>query len=132
MPINFVPERGRILICDYDLARIPPEMEKQRRVVVISPRTYNVRHGALAGRCIVVPFSATDPGKFITPADVPFRAGAYWSLTIKTWAICSAVMSVSHDRLDRVYANGRHQNELLSAADIVRVEEGLRRAMGFP
>jgi hypothetical protein len=72
MPITFVPERGRILICDYDLARIAPEMDKERRVVVVSPRSYNQRHGASAGRCIVVPFSATNPGRFLTPADVPF------------------------------------------------------------
>jgi uncharacterized protein YifN (PemK superfamily) len=31
MTINFVPERGRILMCDYDMARVPPEMEKVRR-----------------------------------------------------------------------------------------------------
>jgi hypothetical protein len=36
--INFVPERGRLLMCDYDMARVPPEMEKVRRVVVARTR----------------------------------------------------------------------------------------------
>jgi len=39
MAINFVPRRGLVLICDYDVARVHPEMNKSRRVVVISPRS---------------------------------------------------------------------------------------------
>jgi uncharacterized protein YifN (PemK superfamily) len=70
--INFVPERGRILLCDYTLGRVPPEMDKVRRIVVISPRSYNNRHGAEPGRCLVVPFTATDPGQHLTMADVLF------------------------------------------------------------
>jgi len=136
MAIQFVPERGRILMCDYDMARVPPEMEKVRRCVVISPRSYNRRHGSQPGRCLVVPFSATDPDRHLTPADVPFDATTYLCLTVETWAICAAVMSVSHDKLDRVWIRqprglpSRHSSEILFPADIKRIEEGLRHAMG--
>ena len=88
MAINFVPERGRILMCDYARARVPPEMDKIRRCVVISPRSYNARHGQNPGRCLVVPFSGTDPGRHTTPADVPFDGETYECLTVDTWAIC--------------------------------------------
>jgi uncharacterized protein YifN (PemK superfamily) len=137
MPINFVPERGRILMCDYDMARVPPEMEKTRRAVVISPRSYNARHGRGPGRCIVVPFSATNPAWRITPADVPFDANSYECLTVATWAVCSAIMSVSHDRLDRVPIFRRHMPprfsaELLKPDDMRRIELGLRHATGTP
>ena len=89
-------------MCDFDMAgMVPPEMRKTRRVVVISPRSHNRRHGAKAGRCIVVPFSASEP-PLATPAEVQFPVGAYRSLTVVTWAICSALASVSHARLDRV------------------------------
>jgi uncharacterized protein YifN (PemK superfamily) len=132
MPITFVPERGRILMCDYDLARVHPEIDKVRRVVVISPRSYNRRHGAGPGRCAVVPFSATDPGPHSTPADVPFPAGIYRALSVRTWAICSAVTSASHDRLDRVHVGGTYSEECLSEHDLARIEEGLRHAFGFP
>jgi uncharacterized protein YifN (PemK superfamily) len=135
MTINFVPERGRILMCNYDMARVPPEMEKVRRVVVISPRSYNERHGHRPGRCIVVPLSATNPGWRLTPADVAFDAVSYECLTLDTWAICSAVMSVSHDRLDRVPVRRPHMAprfsaELLKPADMTRIEKGLRHALG--
>ena len=37
--IPFVPQRGQILMCDFDMAGVvPPEMRKKRRVAVISPR----------------------------------------------------------------------------------------------
>ena len=132
MAINFVPERGRILLCDYDMARVPPEMEKTRRVVVVSPRSYNGRHGRQPGRCVVVPFSATDPGEWLTPSDVPFPANRYFCLTVQTWAICSAVMSVSHDRLDRHFISRvrGYSTELLSSVDMARIDEGLRHALG--
>lgn len=135
MAINFVPERGRILMCDYDMARVPPEMEKVRRCVVISPRSYNHRHGSKPGRCLVVPFSATDPDRHLTAADVPFSATTYECLTVETWAICSALMSVSHDRLDRVSIRRhrgppRFSSEILRPADLARIEEGLRHATG--
>jgi hypothetical protein len=63
---------------------------------------------------------------------VPFRAGYYRSLTVPTWAICSAVMSVSHDRLDRVFIfqQQRYVTELLSPQDLNRIEEGLSHALG--
>jgi uncharacterized protein YifN (PemK superfamily) len=135
MPINFVPERGRILICNYDMARVPPEMKKVRRAVVISPRSYNERHGFGPGRCLVVPFSATDPGRRVKPADVPFDAKTYECLTLETWAICAAVMSVSHDRLDRVPIRRKHgpsrfSTEILKPDDMARIEHGLRHATG--
>jgi uncharacterized protein YifN (PemK superfamily) len=133
MPINFVPERGRILICDFQMAGVPPEMSKIRRAVVMSPRSYNMRHGVGPGRCFVVPLSATNPGPLITPADVPFAAGIYETLTVPVWAICSASMSVSHLRLDRVRIHGGNwSSELMAVADLKRVEVGLRHALGFP
>jgi uncharacterized protein YifN (PemK superfamily) len=131
MPITFVPERGRILVCNYDMARVPPEIDKTRRAVVMSPRSYNERHGMGPGRCVVVPFSATRPVK-PTRSDVIFGVGVYETLTQETWAICSAVMSVSHSRLDRVAVASGFSQEFLSEEDLERLEVGLRYALGFP
>ncbi|WP_409566999.1 type II toxin-antitoxin system PemK/MazF family toxin [Methylobacterium sp. J-048] len=131
MTIGFVPRRGLILVCNYDMARVPPEMRKTRRAVVMSPRSHNRRHGHGPGRCLVVPFSASAPPS-LTPADIPFPAGIYGSLTVPTWAICAAVMSVSHDRLNRVVAGGTGLDESLSVTDMSRLEMGLLHALGMP
>jgi len=129
--ITFVPQRGQILICDFDMAGVvPPEMRKKRRVVVVSPRSHNRRHGKRPGRCLVVPLSASTP-TVLTAAEVPFAAGAYRSLTVPTWVICSAVASVSHARLDRVAVGAAFLSERLSNADILRIEAGLRHALGL-
>jgi hypothetical protein len=40
-------------------------------------------------------------------------------------------MSVSHSRLDRVYANRRHSTECLTEADMQRIKLGLDHALGF-
>src|SRR3954467_2473090 len=111
MAIRFVPRRGLILICDFDAARIHPEMNKRRRVVVVSPRSYNRRHGEGPGRCLVIPFSATEP-KVFSPSMVSFAAETYKSLTRQSWAICDSLTAVSHDRLDRVWEKpGRFLDE---------------------
>lgn len=129
--ITFVPKRGQILICDFDMAGVvPPEMRKKRRIVVVSPRSHNRRHGQHPGRCLVVPFSASLPS-VLTAAEVPFPQTTYRSLTVPTWAICSAVESVSHARLDRVAAGATFLSEHLSASDLLRIEDGLRHVLGL-
>lgn len=123
--INFTPERGQLLLCNYDMAHVPPEMRKTRRVVVVSPRSYN-----RAGRCIVVPFSATHP-RTVEASHVAFASDVYRALTVPTWAICDAVSHVSVSRLDRVKAGQTFLREFLSSSDLRRVELGLRHALGF-
>lgn len=131
MPIKFVPRRGLILICDFDAARIHPEINKRRWAVVISPRSYNRRHGEGPGRCLVVPFSATVP-KILTPASVPFPAGSYQSLTRDSWAICDSILAVLHDRLNRVWAGPRQWlDENVSQTDMGRLLIGIKYALGI-
>jgi uncharacterized protein YifN (PemK superfamily) len=130
MPIAFVPIRRQILICDFEYGRIDPSMGKIRRALVVSPRSYNRRHGMGPGRCIVGPFSATPPPE-LTPAHVPFAADVYPSLSEMTWAVCDCIRSVSHDRLDRVNVGGNYLSEMISEEDMTRVESGMRHAIGI-
>lgn len=123
--INFTPERGQLLLCDYDMAHVAPEMTKKRRVVVVSPRSYN-----RAGRCVVVPFSATQPNT-IEASHLPFRAGEYRALTVQTWAICDTISHVSCTRLDRVKAGQTFLREFLLPIDMARIEDGLKHALGL-
>ena len=123
--IKFVPERGHILLCDFDMANVAPEMRKKRRVVVMSPRSHN-----RGWRCVVVPFSATAPHE-MTPAYVPFAVGQYRSLSVPTWAICNAVAHVSFDRLDRVRIGRDFMNEIVTAHDMDRIVAGLRHSLGM-
>lgn len=120
--ISFVPERGHILICDFDMGNVPPEMRKKRRVLVVSLRSHN-----RARRCVVVPFSATEPNDMMAA----YPAGSYRSLSVPTWAICNAVAHVSFARLDRVRVGREFVAEIVGAADMERVVRGLRHALGM-
>lgn len=117
-------------MCDFEHGRIEPSLGKERRAVVLSPRSYNHRHGLGPGRCIVVPFSATAPAE-LKPAHVPFDAVTYRSLTEPTWALCDCVRSVSHARLNRVRSGGENLNEIMSQEDLERIEVGLKHALGI-
>jgi uncharacterized protein YifN (PemK superfamily) len=130
MAILFVPSRRQILICDFEYGKIDPSLGKVRRAVVVSPRSYNRRHGHGPGRCVVVPFSATAPHE-ITPAHLAFTDDVYSSLTEPTWALCDCIRSVSHARLDRVNVGGVYQSEMISEEDMGRIEVGMRHAVGI-
>ncbi len=127
--IRFQPKRGLILFCDYDLANIPPEMRKKRRVIVVSPRSYNRlsygRDGTIIGpgKCVVVPVSATEPRKLLK-SHVTIPCGSYSSLTRDTWVICEMVSHVSFTRLDN------YKREYISDTDMARIGTALQHALG--
>lgn len=132
-PINFVPPRGLILFCDFDVQRVHPEMGKLRRVVVVSPRSYNHRWGNGPGRCLVVPFSATAKlvGLDRRPTWVHFPVGTYQSLPLESHAICDAITLVSHARLSKVWlAHEKSLSEIVSTEDLQRLQLALVHALG--
>lgn len=81
MALNFHPNPGTILICDYSGFQ-KPEMVKRRPVVVISPRLRNRND-----LCTVVPLSTTPPDPVCEfhlrivldrPLPKPWDAVAMW------------------------------------------------------
>lgn len=101
MALQYYPNPGEILLCDYNTGFIEPEMTKRRPVVVISPRLR--RRAGLVG---VVPLSTTEPDpveahhcrlELATPLPHPFDSPVMW-------AKCDMVATVAHARLDRFRA----------------------------
>ena len=120
-----------ILMCNFDMATVPPEMRKVRRVVVVSPKSYNKRPSmTVPGKCIVVPFSAT-PSYVPRPSHVSISQGSYKSLSKPVWAICEMVSHVSHARLDRVAHGSGFLSETMAPTDLALIEDALRHALGF-
>ena len=131
MAITFRPKRGAILVCDFDMARVPPEFDKPRFVAVISVLEMNHRHGLKPGRCTVVPFSTVPPQKD-NQHDIYFKRGSYRTLTEECWAICNTISTVSHDRLDLAFYKGRRApSEMLTEADLARIATGVRFSLGL-
>ncbi|WP_413528388.1 type II toxin-antitoxin system PemK/MazF family toxin [Rahnella inusitata] len=114
MPINFKPKIGQILNCNYGLypidingnvipdrvdAHMPPEMIKQRLVIVLNGRLNN-------NSSIVVPLSTTkNECKLSKGIHVELESGLIADLKhfrSKTcWAKCDLVQTVSNNRLNK-------------------------------
>lgn len=90
--IKYKPQRGAILICDYD-GSVHPEMNKRRLVIVVANKAHNL--------CIVVPLSTTRPSDqkdwhYVLQTPEPFPA-PYDALG--HWVKCDMINTVSYDRL---------------------------------
>lgn len=115
MAIAFAPKRGAILLCDFDAARIPSEIEKRRQVVVVSSTALNHRHGTQG------------------PEDILIPCGKYWSFTVDSWVRCKLIATVSHSRLFPLLRQGRPTtSEFLGIDDMRLLEAGLRHVLAIP
>lgn len=138
MSINFKPRVGQLLVChfgDYPSppvvggvhGRLPPEMVKQRLVVVL-----NAKHPQA---CVVVPLSATQHVPSVTRGfHVPIPAGTlpplnYWD-DCDRWVKCDTIQMVSNDRLDRVLSKRGHAAVHLTHEEVTRVQKAVIRVIG--
>lgn len=92
--IQYAPQPGRVVMCDFSFLQ-KPEMQKQRRAIVVSKRLASV-----TGRCSVVPVSmhALNAGH---PLHLEFAPGTYnfFHATNPVWALCDHVYTVGLNRL---------------------------------
>ena len=129
MAVTFTPQRGAILMCDFERAFVPPEMPKMRQAIVISIKDMNHRYAKAAGICTLVPVSSKRP-KDQGPEDVLIPLGKYWSFSLDSWAKCSMICCMSHERLDLVLRGGRrHPSEFLDEADMQRISAAVRHVL---
>jgi uncharacterized protein YifN (PemK superfamily) len=134
MPIQFPPNLGQILICDYQTGFQPPEMVKVRPVVVVSPRT------RIATRlCVVVPLSTTQPDspqeyhyqlKLARPLPEPFSAE-------EMWVKADLVAAVGFQRLSMPCSSRGRDGQrkyfkvLIDAEQLEAVQACVKKIFGF-
>jgi mRNA interferase MazF len=119
MSILYYPLPGEILLCDYGVDVIPPEMEKRRPVVIVTPRLR--RRGELVG---VVPLSTTEPDAledFHCHLELATPLPAPWDSPVM-WAKCDMFSVLSRTRLDRFKA-GRGGGKRVFVAGKVSAEQ---------
>lgn len=126
MAIQYAPQNGSILLCDYD--GMVPEMIKRRPVVVVSSVAPHL--------CMVVPLSTTPPTRSFPwvikivleePLPAPY-------LDMTCWVKCDMVSSVSFDRLNLFHAgkdNGKriYLSRSVSNATLTAIRSGIWQAV---
>jgi mRNA interferase MazF len=121
MAIEFHPNQGAVLLCDYGDPPAP-EMCKRRPVVVITPR---LRHRS--GLCTVVPLSSTDPDPpedyhckitFPRPLPQPWSSPYYW---VKA----DMFSTVGFERLHKI-GIGRDQYNKRKYLDLIITDNDLK------
>lgn len=133
MAIQFHPDQGTILICDFTGFK-EPEMTKRRPVIVVSPRFRRRK-----GLCSVVPLSTTAPNppllyhyKLHTnpPLPAPYNANEHW---VKA----DMVYTVSFDRLflpfDKKNTNGKRMYDVrvIDKLDLIKIQECIIHGLGL-
>ncbi|MBB6309359.1 type II toxin-antitoxin system PemK/MazF family toxin [Xanthobacter tagetidis] len=127
MGINFHPRAGTLLMCDFRGA-VPPEINKRRPVVVITPRLANRDQLAM-----VVPTSTTEP-RSMQPFHVRLLKNYHPNEPddLPVWAKCDLVSSVSFARLDRFHVGHRRfEAPMISADDLASIRKGVLAALGL-
>lgn len=127
MPINFIPDAGQILMCDFTSGFLRPEMQKVRHCVVVSPR-YR-RH---TGCCLIVPLS-TVPPENPEPYHYLVPRNAYPCMTgnVDIWVKGDMITHAAFGRLDRPLEDGRRVRRCLNLNDFRAVKIALLNAIGL-
>ena len=98
--LHYHPDRGTVLVCDFQGLQVP-EMVKIRPVVVVSPRPRRKS----AGLCTVIPLSTTTPNEIMPyhfKVTLDEVLSPKWD-AVELWAKCDMIYTFSMARLDRFY-----------------------------
>jgi mRNA interferase MazF len=127
MPLPYLPNRGEILICDFDTGFREPEMVKKRPAIVVSSKASHGRR-----LCTVVPLSTTAP---VPPKPwhhpLPHVTVPGWIAAATMWAKCDMLATVSFDRLNKPYiktqqSGRKYVGVFLCDEDMTAINECLR------
>lgn len=126
MPLKFQPKARTVVMCDFRTGFVPPEMVKNRPVVVIASHKRNSK------LVTVVPLSTTRPEKMDdhhhemrTPPlpDQPHTA---------CWAKCDMVYTVSTNRLDRYRVGNKYFSLKIDETDFAAIRMAVAAGLNLP
>lgn len=120
--VRYPLDAGSIVMCDFTHLQ-PPEMVKERRAIVVSPRS---RGG---GTMVVIPVTKTET---LSPDAHRFEPGSNpaFSQSEPVWALCEHTYTVRLERLTFVNVSRRPlRNARLSEADRLKVMRKLGTAL---
>lgn len=134
MALQFHPEQGTILICDFN-GYVEPEMVKRRPVVVISPRLRN--RGNL---CAVVPLSSTEPRKIepyhfrlhTTPTlPAPYTNSFHWVKADMVYTVSFSRLALMTHGLKDKQGKRIYDQRIVDKADLLKIQSAVLHGLGL-
>ncbi len=133
MAIQYHPDQGTIVICDFD-GFVAPEMIKRRPAVVVSPR-FRTRNGL----CAVVPLSTTSPAQVcayhfklsvVPPLPAPYDAGFHWVKADMVYTVSLARLHLPFSGKD---AQGKRNYDIrvIDQADLECIQRCVLHGLGL-
>ncbi|OQX13960.1 MAG: hypothetical protein BWK73_10825 [Thiothrix lacustris] len=134
MPIQYHPKRGQVLMCDFSEGFKPPEMVKNRPVIVFTPE-FKGRSGLVS----VVPLSTRKPAKIMPyhyqmpQKSLPMTAFFYGK---ESWVKGDLIYTVGLQRLSLISLsrkNGKrdYYSDTLDAEIMLAVDKCVLHGLGF-
>jgi len=134
MAIQFHPEQGTIVICDF-AGFIAPEMVKRRPAIIVSPRLRQRDR-----LCTVVPLSTTPPNAIapyhfklhVVPVlPKPYDAAFHWVKADMLYTVSFDRLSIPFDGKD---ASGKRKYDVrvIAKADLLKIQHCMLCALGLP
>lgn len=124
------PKKREVLGCDFNGMRSPPEMGKQRPVIILSCSPARPR------LALVVPLSTTAP-KSVYPWHHKISSQSSWD-RLERWAKCDMIYAVSFDRLFLLRygrkPDGRRRylvNYRVTVEDFLAIQAGVLKALNI-
>jgi uncharacterized protein YifN (PemK superfamily) len=133
MAIQFHPNQGTIVICDFN-GFVPPEMVKRRPAIVVSPR-FRTRNGL----CTVVPLSTTPPSEIapyhfqlhVTPVlPKPYASNFHWVKADMLYTVSFNRLSLPFDGKD-ASGNRNYDLRVIDEADLLKIQACMLHALGL-
>jgi len=133
MAIQFHPEQGTIVVCDFD-GFVAPEMVKRRPVVVVSPRLRK-----RDGLCSIVPLSTTPPNEVapyhfklhVTPTlPPPYNASYHWVKADMLYTVSFARLHLPFSGKD---ASGKriYDVRVIDRVDLLKIQQCMLHGLGL-
>jgi mRNA interferase MazF len=135
MSLQFAPQQGLVVICDYSTGFKEPEMVKKRLAVVISKRLpYRDQ------LCTVVPLRTTPAREGIRyqcKIELPFEAPAPYEGKVK-WAKADMLATLAHHRMtlpstgrDPMTGKRKYLKIVLEAAELRKIRLAMLYALSL-
>lgn len=134
MALQYHPEIGTIVICDFSGGFVPPEMVKRRPAIVVSPP-----HRTRNNLCTIIPLSTTAPLTVMPyhyewhvkiPLPAPYNSSSHWVKADMFATVSFSRLTLPHKGRNTL-GKRNYIIKKVSDAELLKIRECMLYAVGL-